>query len=101
MEITIQKPDFDGAVVTFANATDTGDFATLTKDTGYDFRIVNGSGGDITVTVTAVRATGSELGALATFDRASDSSRCDRSSAFKSSTGSLTTDSPHSGMPAG
>ncbi len=54
-EITIQKPGFDGAVITLAAATDTGDFATLTKDTGYEFRCTNGGGAPITVTFTAVQ----------------------------------------------
>jgi hypothetical protein len=54
-EITPQKALFTGTDVTLSAATATGDFATLTKDTGYEFRANNGSGAPITVTITAVQ----------------------------------------------
>lgn len=54
-ELTIQKLTTTGVVVTYASAAASGDFFTLEKDTGYEFRFLNGSGGTLTATVAGVQ----------------------------------------------
>lgn len=54
-ELTIQKLTATGVVITYAAASATGDYFTLEKDTGYEFRVKIITSGTVNATVAGVQ----------------------------------------------